>query len=111
MEFSSQEYWSGLLFPSPGHLPDPGIKPRSPTEQVDSLPSELLGKPICIVIIKLGCIKKKKNKGFPGGSVVKNSPANAGDMGSIPGLGTSLGEGNGYPLWYSSLKNPTDRRA
>ena len=44
MEFSRQEYWSGLPFPSPGDLPDPGIKPGSPALQVDSLPSELLGK-------------------------------------------------------------------
>ena len=35
------EYWSGLLFSSPGDLPDPGIKPGSPALQVDSLPSEL----------------------------------------------------------------------
>ena len=41
MEFSRQEYWSGLPFPSPGDLPDPGIKPGSPALQVDSLPSEL----------------------------------------------------------------------
>ena len=40
MEFSRQEYWSGLPFPSPGDLPDSGIKPGSPTLQVDSLPSE-----------------------------------------------------------------------
>ena len=46
MEFSRQEYWSGLPFPSPGNLPDPGINPRSPALQVDSLPSELLGKPL-----------------------------------------------------------------
>ena len=36
MGFSRQEYWNGLLFPSPGHLPDPGIKPGSPAFQVDS---------------------------------------------------------------------------
>ena len=42
MEFSRQEYWSGLSFPSPGDLPDPGIKPRSPALQADSLPSEPL---------------------------------------------------------------------
>ena len=42
MEFSRQEYWSGLPFPSPGDLPDPGIKPRSPALQADSLPSEPL---------------------------------------------------------------------
>ena len=41
MEFFRQEYWSGLLFPSPGDLPDPGIEPRSPALQVDSLPTEL----------------------------------------------------------------------
>ena len=41
MEFSRQEYWNGLLFPSPGDLPDPGIKPGSPALQADSLPSEL----------------------------------------------------------------------
>ena len=40
MEFSRQEYWSGLPFPSPGDLPNPGIKPRSPTLQADALPSE-----------------------------------------------------------------------
>ena len=42
--FPRQEYWSGLPFPSPEDLPDPGIKPRSPALQVDSLPSELPGK-------------------------------------------------------------------
>ena len=46
---------------------------------------------------------------IPGGSVIKNLPANAGDSGSIPGLGRSLGEGNGNPLQYSCLGNPMDR--
>ena len=40
MEFSRQEYWSGLPFPFPGDLPDPGVEPGSPALQVDSLPSE-----------------------------------------------------------------------
>ena len=44
MGFSRQEYWSGLPFPYPGDLPDPGIEPRSPTLQADSLPSEPPGK-------------------------------------------------------------------
>ena len=44
--------------------------------------------------------------GFPGGSVVKNPSANAGDAGSIPGLGRSPGEGNANPLQYSCLENP-----
>ena len=41
MGFSRQEYWSGLPFPSPGDLPDPGTKPRSPALQADDLPTEL----------------------------------------------------------------------
>ena len=40
LEFSRQEYWSGLTLPSPGDLPDPGIEPESPALQADSLPSE-----------------------------------------------------------------------
>ena len=49
--------------------------------------------------------------GFPGGSVVKNPPTNAGDVGLIPGLGRSPGEGNGNPLQYSCLGNPVDQEA
>ena len=46
--------------------------------------------------------------GFPGGSEVKASASKAGDPGSIPGTGRSLGEGNGNPLQYSCLENPMD---
>ena len=46
MEFSRQEYWNELPFPSPEDLPYPGIKPRSPELQADSLPTETLGNPI-----------------------------------------------------------------
>ena len=49
--------------------------------------------------------------GFPSGSMVKNLPAKAGDAGLIPGLGRSLGEGNGNPLQYSFLGNSMDRGA
>ena len=49
--------------------------------------------------------------GFPDGSVVKNLPANAGDMGLIPGLERSPGEENGNPLQYSCLGNPVDKGA
>ena len=49
--------------------------------------------------------------GFPGGTVVKNLPANAGDMGLILGLKRSLGVGNGNPLQKSCLGNPMDRGA
>ena len=45
MKFSRREYWSALPFPSPGDLPNPGIKPRSPALQADSSPTELWGKP------------------------------------------------------------------
>ena len=63
MEFSRPEYWSGQLFPSPRDLPNPGIKPWSPTLQADSLPAEpqegknssnksfqSIRKPICIIV-------------------------------------------------------------
>ena len=49
--------------------------------------------------------------GFPGGSVVKNPPANAGNVGLIPGSGRYSGEENGNPLQYSCLQNSTDREA
>ena len=45
MEFSRPEYWNGWPFPSPGDLPNPGIEPRSPTSQADSLPAEPPKKP------------------------------------------------------------------
>ena len=51
------------------------------------------------------------NIGFPGGLVVKNLPANAGDAGLIPASGRSPGVGNGNPLHYSCLGNPMDRGA
>ena len=49
--------------------------------------------------------------GLPGGSVVKNPPANVGDVGLIPGSGRSPGGGNGNPLQYSCLENPMERGA
>ena len=53
MELSRPEYWSGQPFPSPGDLPNPGIKPRFPALQVDSLPAELPGKPTTKVFLKV----------------------------------------------------------
>ena len=180
--FSRQEYWSGLPFPSPGDLPNPGIKPKSPALQVDSLPSELPGKPkntgvgchsllqwifptqelnwcqlhcrwilyqpyqgspdkhngrecekrICIYIqIDISLIAQLvKNLpamqetpvGFLGQEDLlekgqathsniladKESTCNMGDLGLIPGLGRSPGEGKGYPLQYSGLENSMD---
>ena len=51
MEFSSQEYWSGLPFPSPEDHPEPGVEPGSHTFQADSLPTEPPGKPFKMVNI------------------------------------------------------------
>ena len=48
------------------------------------------------------------SKGFPGGSDGKESACKAGDLGSVPGLGRSPGEGKGYPLQYSGLENSMD---
>ena len=82
--FSRQEYWSGLPFPSPGDLPNPGIEPRSPALPTDALPSEPPGNP----------------------------PAKAGDIrdtGSILGSGRAPGGGHSNPLQYSCLENPMDR--
>ena len=60
--------------------------------------------------VLLGKVKNTLiNKGFPGGSVVENLPANAGDVDSIPESGRSPGEVNGNPLRYSCLGNPMDR--
>ena len=50
-------------------------------------------------------------EGFPGGSDGKQSACNAGDLGSVPGLGRSLGEGNHYSLQYSCLENSMNREA
>ena len=55
------------------------------------------------------CAKKKM--GFPGGSDGKASACNVRDLGSVPGLGRSPGEGNGNPLQHSCLENPIDRGA
>ena len=67
MGFPRQEYWTGLPFPSPGDLPDPGIKSASPAWQVDSLQPEPQGKPH---ELNNSCYAD-----FPGGSVVKNLSA------------------------------------
>ena len=84
MEFPRQECRSGLPFPSPGNLPDAGIEPVSPALRADALPSEPQGLFYGMIFY----IKNKK-QGFPGASVVKNPPADAGDTGLIPGPGRS----------------------
>ena len=62
-------------------------------------------------ICSIGNLSTKKNMGFPGGSDGKESAYNAGDPGSISGLGRSPEEENGYPLQYSCLENSMDRGA
>ena len=65
MEFSRQEYWSGLPFPSPGDLPDLGIKPWSPILWADALPSESPGNPVCnkpAAIVSRAHLEKKKTR-------------------------------------------------
>ena len=92
-----QGYWSGLPFPSPGDLPNPGIKPRSPALQADDLLTELLGK---LAVLS------------------KESACNAGDtedLGLIPASGGTMyllscpGGGHGNLLQYSCLENTMDR--
>ena len=90
MEFSRQEYWSGLSFPCLGHLPDPGIKPESPSLQADSLPSETPGSQIQA-------------------SMVKYPPASAEVSDTIPGLGRSPGEENGNPSSILAWKSRGQR--
>ena len=77
----------------------------------------LLGDKMCRHSIPIAKVKNwhlVNEKGFSGGSVIKNPPAKAGDLrdtGLIPGSGRSPGEGNGNPLQYSCLVNPMDRGA
>ena len=52
LEFSRQEYWCGLLFPSSGDPPNPGIEPRPPALEADSLWSERPGKHVCVCVCK-----------------------------------------------------------
>ena len=66
MKFSRQEYWSGLPFPSPGYLPNPGIEPGSPALQADSSPSEPPGKPKRVkVFAKVGNMNQPEQPWFP----------------------------------------------
>ena len=82
----AQECWSGQPTSSPGDPPDRGIEPGSLALQADFIPAQLPGKPNTVNTQQL---KKKNELGLLGGSVVKNSPANAGDTGLIPGPGRS----------------------
>ena len=136
MEFSGQECCNGLPFPSPGDLPDLGIEPRSSALQADSLPDELQGKPsgkesqsqshsvLSNSMWPHGLYSSWNSPGqnngvgslsllqgiFPTQELNPDLPYCI-DIGSIPGLERSPGEGHGNPLQYSCLENPMDRGA
>ena len=88
MEFSRQEYWSGLLFPSPGDLPDPGIEPESLALWADALPSE--------------------SPDFSGRSPWGRKESDTTERLHLHFSLSGIGEGNGNPLQYSCLENPMD---
>ena len=127
MGFPRQEYWSGLLFPSLGDLPDPGIELMFPAlaggffmaEPVNSkrlhfqTPSHWeLGFSAWTLAGRQSSAYSRDLSSCPlVAQLVKNLPANAGDVVSIPGSGRSPREGHGNPLQYSCLGNPMDRGA
>ena len=120
MGFFRQEYQSGLPCPSPGELPNPGTKARSPTLQADSLPSEPPGKPTSGVVWQESKEKQKRHPGviqtymyiygLPWWLNDIESACQYRRQGSIPWSGRSPGDGNGNPLQYSCLGNPTDEK-
>ena len=102
MEFSRQEYCSGLRFPSSGDLPDPGTEPVSPALAGGFFTTEPPGKPMLLLS---SLIRKTQ-------TLTVYPFASAGDMRdmcSLPGSGKSPGERNGNPLPHSCLENPMDR--
>ena len=95
MGFSRQEHWSGLPFPSPGDLPNPGIEPGSPALQADSLPSEPTGKPEKWVL--------SPNVGFGWLWTLVNGPSPPPQI--LPA--TCLARVVGAPLSFSGSRQPT----
>ena len=91
-------------YPPPGDLPNPGIKPMSPTWQADSLPSEPASG-LSFWGTEMNTIN------IPCSLDGKESALNAGDLGSIPGSGRSPGDGNGNPLQYSCLDKASGSRS
>ena len=90
MQFSRQEYWSGLLFPSPRNLPNPGIESGSPELQADALQSEPLGKPIA--------------------QLAKHLPAMQETPVRFLSWEDPLEKGKSYSLQYSGLENSLDSK-
>ena len=117
-----------MPFPSQGGLPNPGVECMSPALQADfyhcatweeqfypcSPFKENVWDTQSLTLPLIFDNTQSPKLGFPGGSAVKNLPANAGDTGDmvwIPGSGRSPGGGHGNPLQYSGLENRVDRRA
>ena len=94
-----------MTCPPPGDLPDPGIEPRSPALQADSLSSELAGELVYTFTSHLSVssphlLVDVYQFGFPGGSDGKESACNAGDLHLIPGMGRALEEGMATTLVF-----------
>ena len=87
---AKEDQWPIFVFFSPGQQFSTGVN-------------------VCVVAAYKGLLYMPL--GFPGGSVSKESACNTGDLGSIPRLGRSPGEGNGNPLQYSCLENPHGQRS
>ena len=118
MGFSRQEYWSGLPFPSPGDLPNPGIEPAS--EYSSPVSPALAGRFFTTTPLGKFLHDILSQPLFPSPNVFlsrwhsgKASACNAGNLGvraSIPGLGRSPGKGNGNPLQYPRLEKSHGHR-
>ena len=100
MELFRQEYWSELAFPSLGDFPDQGIKPMPPVFPALAGWFFATVPPGKSQASMYTCVLSHFVT-----QLLKESACNAGDLGLIPGLGRSPGEGKGYPLQYSGLEN------
>ena len=87
MGFSRQEYWSGLPFPSPGDLPNPGIEPGSPALQADALTSQPTGKPPGLYLTKLET-GKQFSLFLTHSSVLAWGIPGTGEPGRLPSMGS-----------------------
>ena len=120
MGFSRQEYWSGLPFPSPGHLPDAGIKPAFAALQADSSPLSHLAIIHIVYLLFLRFFWRRQwhptpvllpEKSHGRRSLVGGSPWSRTESDTTERLHfhfslSCIGEGNGNPLQYSCQENP-----
>ena len=127
MRLSRQEHWSGLPFPPPGDLPNPGVTPASLTSPAlaggffttsAAWEAPVSSNPLPVgtdlhsdanLAGKLYLVDSYYDLGFPGGSDGKEPACSGGDPGSTPGSRRSPGEGKSYPLQCSCLVNSMNR--